>query len=328
MVSTLPYYLEHRAVSLTAMVCDLIDRPVVLVTFQADYLLIVPSRKSAILAGDMGFQERGVECRANTSLSHLMRNHTRVGVALLLHSLRPPSDLNVATMVLVKPRKTPPKTTTRSHPLLVARGFFTVEEDKWIWEHMEEFSHVQGRGRVDSPNGQHRVTVAAAHHARLKAAFESVFPYRNPHPEHGTMVEKDKAGLMCSVWDWENIGGRIYNFLRRRLNSMERRKRSEALWGSEYPPYLDEARDLGSDYQMDGESAEEVVRAMGEIGRESCYSWAEVNDSEITRCQTNLPIDMQTMANLLSRSTGAEIYTVAVWQRDGQVMCCEYVLRC
>ena len=71
---------------------------------------------------------------------------------------------------------------------------------------MQEFSTISGRGKVDSPGGTSRITPAAAHHARLKEAFASVFPYRNPYPKPGTMVKKEYAQLMCSVKDWEAIG--------------------------------------------------------------------------------------------------------------------------
>lgn len=105
---------------------------------------------------------------------------------------------------------------------------------------------------------------------------------------------------------------------------------------------LDEATELGPEYASKEGNLTETIEAMGDIARESRYSWAEVKKDELNRSvyiryswtvltlfslhyrrQQNLATDLTTILSMLASNTGANIYTVAVFQRDGQVTCVE-----
>ncbi|KAF8593565.1 hypothetical protein BDV93DRAFT_566394 [Ceratobasidium sp. AG-I] len=223
------------------------------------------------------------------------------------------------------------------HALIKGTSFFTDAEQQWICANMDESLELNGKGRVQVPGHTRTETIASSHYDVLQKRFKQCFPYRDPKCK-GSYDGKFK-GLECTSKEWLGMGRRIYVWLQKRKNmevkvvSMMRLKSksnelkspkkqqssSRSKQNTTKSVLRDDLKILGLEYRSNPLKAEVIASLISEIAGDAKSSWVEVTEEESERRQSNLPADLQTVVDMLSRSTGAEIYTTGVWQREGEV---------
>ncbi|KAF8594189.1 hypothetical protein BDV93DRAFT_515982 [Ceratobasidium sp. AG-I] len=223
------------------------------------------------------------------------------------------------------------------HPLIKGTSFFTDAEQDWIRANMDEFLELNGKARVQVPGHTRTETVASSHYDVLQKRFKQRFPYRDPKCKES--YEEKYEGLECTEKEWIGMGRRIYVWLQKRknmelkvaskvglnsgLNQLTSLKKQQSSSRSKRNTTQSVLREdlkiLGPEYRSNPLKTEVIASMISEIAGDAKASWAEVTEEESERRQSNLPADLQTVIDILSRSTGAEIYATAVWQREGEV---------
>ncbi|KAF8594274.1 hypothetical protein BDV93DRAFT_515911 [Ceratobasidium sp. AG-I] len=205
------------------------------------------------------------------------------------------------------------------HPLTKGTAFFTDAEQEWIRANMDEFLELNGKSRVQVEGHTRTETVASSHYDVLQERFQQRFPYRDPNCTES--YEKKYEGLECTEKEWIGMGRRIYVWLQKRKNMELKAQQSPSRTklNATQNVLREDLKFLGPEYRSDPRKAGELSLIMSELAGDAKFSWAEIKEEELQRRQSNLPADLQATVEMLSRSTGAEIYAAAVWQREGEV---------
>ncbi|KAF8594280.1 hypothetical protein BDV93DRAFT_515916 [Ceratobasidium sp. AG-I] len=205
----------------------------------------------------------------------------------------------------------------------IGRNFFPPAEQHFLMSKMSAFCQLNGKeaARVSASTSKNprkskqTVNQSSVFFGALLEEYKTRFPYRHPEANLSNCTP-EQIELNCNVALWNRLSSKIHNWLQKKKPAeFKHLGKKKDTTGRESVNRPDNALPRLSDvYQLDWEKLQFTHGALDGLRNDTLLSWAEVTPESVQERQTNLASDLDDLTALVSRSTGAEIYSVAVWK--------------